>query len=557
MKKSLITIGAAAMTLSGALAQWQTTTYELKGGWNTMNVFGDVNYGTLESMLPADVIEVWRWNNRSGDGTFSQSPAVPAPGTPEWSIWKRGLPAQSTLTKISRGTYLVRCSGAASASITVPLKQAVKPPVNVWQRTGANLLGFPTMKNGASYPLFNNYFSTFASAIATNAKVFKYVGGDLTAANPIQIFSTLNEPVDRTKAYWFSSEVVGNFVGPYEISLSETQGLTFGRSGSLMTATIRNRTTNPVTLTFTPETSEAAPVGQPGVVGAVPLTRRTFNTTTANYDETPITAAFTETLAAQASVKLEFGIDRASTSMQSASAGAFFASFLRMTDSANMMDVSLPATATKSSLAGLWVGDVQLNKAGFTANGAGNTASEFPLRTILHLDDSGTARLLSQAFIGKIAAGTNPTGITTRESLLKQDEKATAQRLSAAHLPLDQVITTGSGNFALGSTLTRTVQIAFNEASNPFVHQYHPDHDNKSPRGAALPAGVESYTIARNCSFTFASTPPVGTSRAGWGSTVIGGTYSETITGLHRDPITLTGTFELQRASELGVLHQP
>jgi hypothetical protein len=53
-------------------------------------------------------------------------------------------------------------------------------------------------------------------------------------------------------------------------------------------------------------------------------------------------------------------------------------------------------------------------------------------------------------------------------------------------------------------------------------------------------------------SFAFALTPPAGTSSSGWGSTVLGGTYSETVTGLHRDPLTVTGTFELRRVSELG-----
>ena len=46
----------------------------------------------------------------------------------------------------------------------------------------------------------------------------------------------------------------------------------------------------------------------------------------------------------------------------------------------------------------------------------------------------------------------------------------------------------------------------------------------------------------------------------GWGSSVIGGTYAETIQGLHKDTtgvgtgdgLHITGTFELRRASEIG-----
>ena len=110
----------------------------------------------------------------------------------------------------------------------------------------------------------------------------------------------------------------------------------------------------------------------------------------------------------------------------------------------------------------------------------------------------------------------------------------------------------GSGSVALGSTLVRTVTIAFNDRTNPFVHAYHPDHDNKDARGTPLSAGVESYNVARECRFTFTTTPPGGSSSVGWGSSVIGGTYVEIVTGLHKDSITVSGTFELRRVSEIG-----
>jgi hypothetical protein len=42
-----------------------------------------------------------------------------------------------------------------------------------------------------------------------------------------------------------------------------------------------------------------------------------------------------------------------------------------------------------------------------------------------------------------------------------------------------------------------------------------------------------------------------------WGSNVIGGNYFETVTGLHRQTIQLSGTFELKRISELGSIVTP
>ncbi len=100
----------------------------------------------------------------------------------------------------------------------------------------------------------------------------------------------------------------------------------------------------------------------------------------------------------------------------------------------------------------------------------------------------------------------------------------------------------------------RTVSLPFNAPTNPFVHAYHPDHDNKDARFQPLGAGVESPTVTRVLSFTFTPAPPPASNALGWGSAVIGGTFSETVTGLHRAPLTVTGTFELRRVSEIGLI---
>jgi hypothetical protein len=135
-------------------------------------------------------------------------------------------------------------------------------------------------------------------------------------------------------------------------------------------------------------------------------------------------------------------------------------------------------------------------------------------------------------------------------------------------MPLDQIITSGSGSVASGAVLVRTIQVPYNDATNPFLHQYHPDHDNKDPRfnPFVLPAGVtpttakisdgvEAPAITRTCTFTFTVAPPPGSSvTSGWGSSVIGGTYSETIGGVHKQTLQVDGTFELRRASEIGTI---
>lgn len=715
----------AAFVIS-AQAQWKNESYTLKGGWNSIYLHGDAKHDTIANLFPSAVIEIWRWNPTDENTVqFTESPLIPSAGKKEWTVWYRpptGGQISSLSTLSGQAAYLVKCTGTTANTYPVTLKQAMLLPQNSWVRSGANLLGFPAKTSGGN-PKFSTYFATFPAAIAANTKIYKYVGGPLGPNNPLQIFSPTMETLDRTQGYWFSAEVVGNFYAPLEISLTSAKGLDFGRSGSVITVRIRNRTSAGVTLTVEQVNSLPAPItGELGITGPVPLTRRTFNNTLGWVEsDIAVASSFEEDIGPNSTVELSFGINRAHASMDSAEAGAYFASFLKLTDSSNLMEVYVPASATKTSLAGLWVGDVTVSHVGnkvsngakakssvtngvvtsiavegsggygyetapgvtiapppasvqatatatrtgdavtsititnrgsgyvtaptvtiaaspgvtatatatieagvvktITLTGGGEaylsdpvvtisapppagsaatatatvangavtqitigsggsgyaiaspvvsidppppltgttTARSFKLRTLLHVPDSGSAALLSQVFLGQLATNPYPMGLCTLEALLKQDAKATAHRLSAAHMPLKQVITTGSGSVGLGSVLTRTIQVPYNDPTNPFVHQYHPDHDNKKPGAKPAdplyPAGVESYDITRTCEFTFTASPPQGSSvSSGWGSTVIGGTYREIISGVHRDALQVDGTFELRRASEDGVL---
>jgi hypothetical protein len=418
-------------------------------------------------------------------------------------------------------------------------------------RNGANLLGFPTFKNGGSFPTLSSYFATFPAAIAANTKIYKYVGGDLGPSNPLQVFSPTFEQLDRNQAYWFESEVVGSFYAPIEIAPSNSAGLEFGRTRSIIAVRLRNRTSSAVTMTVTPTTSDAAPAGQTGVVGPVPLTRRTFDTGTNQFVETAISGAFNVVIGPQSSVEIEVGIDRGAMSGNSSD---FYASFLRFTDSGNQMDVFLPASAQPSTLAGLWIGDVLVTEVTSTVAGSpgATTLRPFPLRYLLHVNNGGTARLLSQVFAGRLAAPPNDIGVCTVDTALKADEKANATRLGAAHMPLDLALAPTSGSVALGGTAQWVISMPFTDKVNPFLHQYHPDHDNKDPRQQPSGNGEESHTVTRTVGFEFLSSPPLGTSSTGWGATVLGGNYSETVTGIHKLPMTTSGTFIFRRVNDIG-----
>ncbi len=555
MKKLLFALGLVLAALVPATqAQWQNVTYTLKGGWNAIFLHGDASHATLEQHFASnpEVVAVWRWNTNPTQVQFGGSSLVPNAGTPEWSVWTRGAATGNTLSSLRGQTaYLVQCSGAATSTYTVTIAQKPQPPTGVWVRNGANLLGFPTRLT-TDYPTFASYFATFPAALS--GKIYRYTGGELGgtgATNPVQVFQPATERIDRNQAYWFEAPVVSNFYAPLEISSSDLNGLHYGRNGALMTVRVRNRTAATITLTVAPVLSATAPTGQEQITGGVPLTRRTFNAGTGLYTETALGTGFSEALGPQSSIELSFGIDRA---LMTGNADALYASLVRFSDSGGLLDVLLPASARVTSLAGLWLGEIALNGVESKAVGYPGTATQmsFPLRTLLHIDNGGTARLLSQAFMGKLAPSPNNFGLCTREAGLLASDKASATRFISAHMPLDTELSSGTGTVGLGNTLVRTIIVPFGDRTNPFVHAYHPDHDNKDARFNPVGAGVESYTITRVCRFTFTLTPPAGMSSLGWGSSVLGGTYSETISGLHRDTITVTGTFQLRRVSELG-----
>lgn len=547
--KSLLLAFVSLFIAATAQAQWQSTTYTLNSGWNSIYLHGDASYTTPDVLFASklDVLEVWRWNPNPTQVGFTSTPLLPSNGTPEWSKWVRGGSANSLISLTGQSAYLVKCS----AAVTVAIAQRPMPPSNTWVRSGANFLGFPSYKNGSTYPTMAAYFATFPAAIAANAKIFKYVGGDLGPGNPLQIFSPSSERVNRDQAYWFSSEVVGNFYAPVQISLSNNEGFAFGRRGSVITARVMNRTAAVMTLRIAPVASNSPPSNQELITAGVALTRRTLDDQAA-WVETPIAAAYTEVIAPNSSVELSFGIDR---SAMSGAADALYASMLRFTDSANTFDILLPATARKDTLAGLWIGEATVSavESKPLANAVKPAGSTFPLRYLIHVADDGTARVLSQVFMGPMAAAPHVFGLCRSEAGLKANVKSAARRIVATHMPLDLALQT-SGSFAIGGTLGSTIDTPFNDPTNPFVHQYHPDHDNKSG-STALGNGQESYNVSRQVSFTFTATPPSGGSATGWGSSVIGGTYGEVISGLHKQSVTLTGTFELRRASELGTLN--
>jgi hypothetical protein len=188
----------------------------------------------------------------------------------------------------------------------------------------------------------------------------------------------------------------------------------------------------------------------------------------------------------------------------------------------------------------------------------------YPLRLIVHNPATGNATLLQRVFVGMNAA-TN-TILSTKETALSPQFLKNARRVSAAHLPwnADNPSWSFNGRFDTQTNLTTTVTLGYNDRpSNPFIHSYHPDHDNLDATFTKLlPQGSESYGVNRAITLTL--TPP-GNDFASLvaASRTLNGNYSEVITlqGLARAGGTndtrrleVRGTFTLNRISDISQL---
>ena len=581
--KTLFCFLMPLLMTSAALAEWRTESFSLRAGWNAIYPNVDASHTTLDQLLTAypAVLEVWRWQPERVDPRLPGDVTVPPTGL-EWSTWKRGLPEETNFTSLAANYgYLIRVEDGA-AQFTLPVKgRAVLPEVR-WRGDALHLAGFPVITTGTR-PTFSSYLVPTGFALGS-VPILRYNGGPIVnGTNPVAVVPTVNR-IERGQAYWIRINQFSRYYGPLKVEIDAGPQIAFGTRSDEVKVLLTNQTTGNLTVALAAGTSEAAPAGQAVVSGPVPLKVKVDG-------ETEYTAFSPRslTLAAGAIVPVRFTVDRvAMAGLQ----GAHFASLLQLTTTAGLagQQVFLPVTAEVGSTAGLWIGEVAVTRVGSIAiryerDAAGNTIygtdgrpriiedlttpqnggtlpgvkKSYPLRVILHVNASGQATLLSHVLQGKLATAPpeEPIGITTRESLLDPAELRHAVRLSVSHLPLDTDRAL-AGSFTSGGTLTSGPLITgYNQADNPFLHVYHPDHDNLDARFQnLLTAGVESFDIKRSITFAIDPVAPAD-APTNWGTSTITGTYSERIEGPYKTPIRVEGVFGLYKVSDIPAITRP
>jgi hypothetical protein len=545
----------------------------------------DASHAAISDVMASatSIEEVWMWMPASTQ-QFIDSPQTPSATSSQWSRWTRSLGASSPLQRlIPNAAYYVKVTDSLP-TYSWALKGRPVAPQYVWTSSGLNFIGFPTPSSPVGYERFLQPVPSLLDV----SEIYRSSGGSFGAANPVRVFDLARTTMNRGDAVWMRvSSGYNRYFGPFEVSLPGSQSLSFGRTGTQISFRIRNQTatTNVITLNLIP--SETPPTGQSNIVGIPPLILRGSvipSTLQYNYQELATNQPATLTLLpkgqAGSDVQVVLGLAR---NRLAGSPGDLSAAVLQLSDTNGLLRVDLGVSATKSSTAGLWVGEAQVTKVVqylktfdrdpvgkpvvkltgnegaysvlYTNEVVGGVAKTFPLRLIVH-DDGTNSVLMQRVFLG-LDARTNSIVAAQQKSLMTE-RLSSARRISAAHLPWSA--TNAFWPMTLVSNVYRAqIVTPYDQSSvNPFIHQYHPDHDNLTATFSQVqPKGQESYGITRTI---WLSPQAAGTDYQTLtsGSMDRNGIYDETIaiegSGATARTFRVIGTFSLNRISDISTL---
>ena len=572
---------------AAAQAQWVTQSLPLQPGWNAVFLEIDPSPDECDAVFAGLPVEsVWDFNRSVDSPQFIQDPSTLIPGARDWLTWfppSSPLSAQSSLFILRDGRpYLIKlANNAAPVTLTLAGKPSLR---RIEWRVGLNFTGFHVGTNPA--PTFATMFAGEAGLAGQPIHRLGTNGVWTQIATPATVGPRPGE------ALWVRSISPATRSGTIHVQTGSREGLAFQDNATEQTLRIRNTSNSNRVVTVRLVASATPPAGEPPLAGPVPMEYRSTNFA-ALFPWIPLTNALTfAALPPNTEWNIRLAVRPGALGI--VAGGAQYQSVLDVTDNAGTR-WRIPVTAEGESAAGgglangggaspssphagLWVGEAVVNAVSQPAH-LGNPAitrpagGQFPFRLIVHVDEAGVARLLQHVFMVRKPPTFRPdpenegfniidqpgrTLVVTDETfipLLIGNVAIVGRRISSAAFAFDQPITLG-GAFGAG-TLNGATTVDYNHRLNPFRHRYHPDHNNLDERfEQTLPEGKEAFTVARSLALEFTANAPDGQNPPGWGSTEMGGVYRETVSGLHRTPINLSGNFRLVRASRTAQLNE-
>lgn len=563
----IVCLALAFLGVTCAQAQWVSQDIVLNPGWNAVYFSFQPAPADCESFFAnVPVSSVAWWSRRIGDAEFQSDPNSPYPRSAHWRKWMPDGGALSTFTGLLAGeAYLINL--ATNVAMPVHVRgTAVVVPIK-WMVGEYNLVGFPVASDAVT---FGTLFSFTDRIMLSGIQQIQPEGAPSTVLRPA------SAPITPGKAYWVQcGSLATDFAGPIRLELNTaSKRMDFGNTWHPQTLRIINNTPAPRSITIRHVASETPPsaLDVPALAGKTPLlmevTDASLNSVGSIYVPFPDTLVTNVPAQAELSIRLMPEV----SALVDAPAGATWQSILRVSDEGN------PGTAVVSQQVGvtcdtpdaaaldpegLWVGRVSVTGVSRAPTQADiinvwdatvpvAVTRPYTFRVLLYYGTISTNRqwrLMQRAYL---TTETNGTDLVFTDTIYAQDyvndhPECQITRISTANLPLiDPLAMTFDG-----TNLSVRVELPYDDPTNPFVHPFHPQHDNKEFRNneaSKLSDGIESYTVARTMTFSFLETDPVISGNPSWNISESGGVFTEQVSGLNKT-IYVQGAFRLERVS--------
>jgi hypothetical protein len=233
-----------------------------------------------------------------------------------------------------------------------------------------------------------------------------------------------------------------------------------------------------------------------------------------------------------------------------------------------VLDAEVPALNPGTNVVAVELHQHPAELGGSTGTAVGaltRTSAPLDLRLLFHVDGGDQVRLLKEV-IQVYDTSTKAFVLLTDHTLVPnytgvaiRDGVPVGRRLSAVGFDFQGTHLACTGGVSQNSSVDCAIILGSGHATNPFLHRYHPDHDNLDER-YENPV-VEAFEVTRTISLDFSNRYPAdedlperSVTPAGWGSTLLGGYYTETLAGIHKDDITLHGPFILRKVADTDTL---
>ena len=563
-----------AMTVLPAQAADTQQTITLQPGWNAIQVEVQPqqrDIATVFAGLP--IASVWRWRPDIQGAQFVSDPGEGLENIAGWFAWfpqPRPDAFLTNLFQIEGGTaYLVRLEGTQSRQITLTGRPVFKP--RIWQANAFSLTGLPVAAGDA--PSFAEFFRPSAAHAGQPIYTLDSDGRWRLVTSPS------SEIVVPGRAYWIFTKGNSNYQGPMHVVLDQGEALEFSAALQEITLVLRNYSRGTGSFQIERVGGETLPLlyrnedPETGEIAWPQLRDRLILDAPANTD-------IFVTLAVDRAAFDESRMEQIlSVSDEQGTRVLLFAGGNTIQPFVSARAKSGLAKAAEEGYAGLWVGEITIDKVS-EAQQAGTTPTPtvraFTQRVLLHVDNAGQTRLLKDVIQmwqdgtmvpsaidpslnevdqpGRFVLITNKDLVGLYSGASSRDGTTVGIRYSTIGYDFEGEALEMTGDFGGDRTLQTAVVIEPDLPTNPFLHRYHPDHNNLDEQ--FLNFREEAFRVVRDMQFIFSTEPPEGVSTPGWGDSRTGGTYEESIIGLHRNPIFVSGRFDLRRVSAVAVLNQ-